>query len=91
MPSKTRLRLRLHSIGYVQIRLESDPLWYGPLCLHGTGSNWNGIVLYGITFVSGPIWYQIADPLCTGSTRSRVSTTLVRANFAPVPNGSSPV
>ena len=27
-------RLRLHGIGYVQIRLGSDPL-----CLHGTGSN----------------------------------------------------
>ena len=24
-----RYRLRLHGIGYIQIRLESDPLWYG--------------------------------------------------------------
>ena len=24
-----KLRLRLHGIGYVQIRLESDPIWYG--------------------------------------------------------------
>ena len=24
-----KLRLRLHGIGYVQIRLGSDPLWYG--------------------------------------------------------------
>ena len=32
------LRLRLHGIGYVQIRLGSDPLGRDLLCLHGTGS-----------------------------------------------------
>ena len=38
------LRLGLQGIGYIQIRFGSDPLWYGPLCLHGTGSNWNGSI-----------------------------------------------
>ena len=39
--------------------------------------NWNGTVPYGITFISGPVWYQIADPIRTGSNRSRVSAALV--------------
>ena len=52
---------------------------------------WNGTFLYGITFISGPIWYQIADPIRTGSTRSRVNTRLIRTNFVPVPDGSGPM
>ena len=53
--------------------------------------NWNGTVPHRITFVSGLIWYQIADSIPTGSTRSRVNTRLIRTNFVPVPNGSDPV
>ena len=86
------LRLRLHGIGYVQIRLGSNPL-HGRdlLCLHGPVRNWNGTIPYGITFISGSIWYQIADPIRTGSTRSRVNTRLIRTNFVPVSNGSGPM
>ena len=45
-----------------------DRIHYGtdPFCLHGTGGpvrNWNGTVQYGITFISGPIWYQMEDPI----------------------------
>ena len=53
--------------------------------------NWNGMVPYRITFISGPIWYQIADPIGTGSTRFRVNARLIRTNFVPVPNGSGPM
>ena len=54
------------------------------LCVYtGPDLNWNGKVPHRITFVSGPIWYQIADPIRTRSTRSRVNTR--------VPNGSGPV
>ena len=62
-----------------------------PPCLHGTSSNWNGTVPHRITFRSGPIWYQIADPIRTGSTRSRLNTRLIHTNFVLVPNGSGPV
>ena len=51
--------------------------------------SWNGAVLYGITFMSGPIWYHIADPFLKGSNRSRINTRLIRTNFLPVPNRSS--
>ena len=37
----------------------------------------NSMILYCITFISGPIWYQIADSIHTGSTRSHVNTRLV--------------
>ena len=77
-----QLRLRLHGIGYVQIRLGSDPL-----CLHETGSK----LSHRITFISGPIWYQIADPIPTGCIRSRVNTRLIRTNFVPALNGSGPM
>ena len=42
------------------------------ICLHRTDSNLNSIVPYGITFISGPIWYQRADLIQTGSTWSHV-------------------
>ena len=57
----------------------------------GSARNWNGTVPYGITFISGPIYCQIANPIRTESTRSRVNTRLTRANFVLVPNGSGPV
>ena len=53
--------------------------------------NWNGTVKHRmITFIGGPIWYKIADPIRTGSIGSRVNTRLIRTNFVPVPNGSGP-
>ena len=67
-------------IGSTMVRIHS--VYTGPI------RNWNGTVPYGITFISGLIWYQIAVPICTGSTRSRVNTRLIRTNFVPVPNGS---
>ena len=42
------------------------------ICLYRTGSNLNSMVPYGITFISGPIWYQRADLIHTGSTKSHV-------------------
>ena len=56
----------------------------------GTVLNWNGTVPHRITFISGPIWYQMADPIRTGSARSRVNTRLICTNFVPVPNGPFP-
>ena len=52
--------------------------------------NWNGMVPHRITFISGPIWYQIANPIRTGSTRSRVNTSLIRTNFVSDPNAPVP-
>ena len=46
----------------------------------------NGTVPYGITFVGEPVWYQVADPIRTRSTRSRVNARLIHTNFIPVPN-----
>ena len=57
----------------------------------GAVLNWDGMLPHRITFISGPIWYQIAGPIGTESTRSRVTTRLICTNFAPVPNGSGPV
>ena len=67
-----------------------DQIHYGmdTICLHRTGSNLNSIVSYGITFISGPIWYQRADH--TGSTWSHVNIRLTNTNFILVPKGSSP-
>ena len=48
----------------------------------------NGKVPHRITLISGPIYYQIADPIRTGSIRSGVNTRLIRSNFVLVPNGS---
>ena len=42
----------------------------------GPVPNWNGTVSHRITFMSGPIWYQLADATRTGSTRSCVNTRL---------------
>ena len=75
----------------------SDPFGIGSTLLRihfvytGPVLNWNGTVPHRITFISGPIWYQIADPIRTGSTRSRVTTRLIRTNFVPAPNGFGPV
>ena len=73
-----------------------DRILFGtdPLCSHWTGSKLEryGSILYGITFISGPIWYQIADPIRTGSTRSSGNTRLIPTHiFVPVPKGSGPV
>ena len=79
----------LHWIGYIQICLGLDPPWYGStLFTQDWFGNKNSIILYCITFISGPIWYQIADLIHTGSTRSHVNTRLVCTNFIPVPNRS---
>ena len=83
-------RLRLHGIGYVQIPLESDPLWYGST-LFTRDRFETGTVRFGIALISGPIWCQIADTIRTGSTRSRVNTRLIRTNFVLIQNGSGPV
>ena len=60
------------------------------ICLHRTGSNLSSILPYGITFISGPIWYQRADLIHTGSTWSYVNIRLTNTNFILVPKGSSP-
>ena len=60
------------------------------ICLHRTGSYLNSIVPHGITFISGPIWYQRADLIHTGSTWSHVNIRLTNTNFMLVPKGSSP-
>ena len=73
-------RKYLGRIGYVQIRLGSDPLWYGSTVCTRPVLNRNGMVPHRITFISGPIWYQIADPIRTGSTRSRVNTRPIRTD-----------
>ena len=52
----------------------------------GPVQNWNSTVSFGITFISGPIWYQIADPIRTRSTRCLVNTRLICTNFVPVRN-----
>ena len=79
-----KLRLRLYVIVYVQIRLGSDPLWYRLTVYTGPVQNWNGMVPYGITSISGSIWWQIANLIRTGSTRSHVNTRLIRTNFVLV-------
>ena len=56
----------------------------------GPVRTWNGTVPYGITFISGPIWYKIADAIHTGSTRSRVNTRLIHTNFVPVQTDAVP-
>ena len=53
--------------------------------------NWNGMAPYGITFISGPIWYQMADPIHNESTWSGVNTRLIRTNFVPVLKASGAV
>ena len=50
--------------------------------------NRNGMVPDGITFISASIWYQIADPIRTGSTRSRVNTRLIHTKSLQVPKRS---
>ena len=54
----------------------------------GSEPNWNGTVPNWITFASGLIWYRIADPFHTWSTRCRVNKGPIRTNFVSVPNGS---
>ena len=50
----------------------------------GLVGNKNSMIPYCITFIGGPIWYQTADLIYTGSTRSHVNTGLVCTNFIPV-------
>ena len=82
---------------FTRDRICSDPFGIGSTMLQihsvytGPVRNWNGTVPCGITFISGSIWYQIADPIRTGSTRSSVNTRLICNNFLPVPNGCVPV
>ena len=73
-------------------RLGSDPFRTGSamvrihsVCM-GQVRNWNSTVPYEITLISGFIWYRIADPIRTGSTRSHVNTELIRTKFALVTN-----
>ena len=73
------------AVGIGSIVIQIHPVYTRPV------RNWNGTVLYGITFKSGPAWYQIADPICAGSTRSRVNTRHILNNSVPVPNGSGQV
>ena len=54
----------------------------------GLVGNKNGMVSYWITFISGLIWYQMADSIHTGSTSSHVETRLICTNFITVPNRS---
>ena len=87
------LRLRLHGIiNSYMFRSVWDQIHCGmeTICLHMTGSNLNSIVLYGITFISGPIWYQRADLIHTGSTWSHANIRLTNINFILGPKGSSP-
>ena len=67
-----------------------DQIHYGmdTIYLHRTGSDLNSIVPYGIA--SGPIWYQRADLIHTGSIWSHVNIRLTNTNFILVPKGSSP-
>ena len=78
----TRICSDPFGIGSTLVQIHSD--YTGPVL------NWNGTVPHRITFINGPIWYQVADPIRTGSTRSRVNTRLIRTNFVPVPNESGP-
>ena len=76
---------------FTRDRICSDPFGIGSTLLRiqsvhtGPVLNWNGTVQHKNTFISGLICYQIADPILTGSTRFRVNTRLIRANFVPVP------
>ena len=69
-------------IGSTMVRIHSA--YTGPV------RNWNGKVPQWIPFLSEPIWYQMADPIRIGSTRSLVNTRLIRTNFLPTPNGPVP-
>ena len=77
---------------FTRDRICSDPFGIGSTIVWidsvYTGPVRYGTVPYEITFISGRIWYQIADPIHTRPTRSRVNTTLIRTNFVPVLNGS---
>ena len=81
--TRDRICSDLFGIKSTMVRIHS--VYMGPV------RNWNGTAPYGITFKSGPILYQTADPIRTGSTRSRVNTRLIRTNFVPVPDGSGPL
>ena len=82
---------------FTRDRICSDPFGIGSIMVRihsvytGAVLNWNGKVPNGITLISVPIWYQIADPIPTRSTRSDVNTKLIRTNFVLVPNWSGPV
>ena len=71
----TRDRICSDPFGIVSTLVRIHYVYTGPAL------NWNGTIPHRITFISGPIWYQIADPIRTGSTKSRVNTRLIRTNF----------
>ena len=80
---RRKFRLRLHGIGYVQIRLGSDPLWYGSLCLHGTGSK---LERYCSLWDHLHIWTHLVPDSRSDPYRIhqvRVNTRLIRASFYP--------
>ena len=62
----------------------STMVWIHSVYTGLVGGNKNSMIPYCITFIGGPIWYQIADLIYTGSTRSHVNTRLVCTNFIPV-------
>ena len=71
-------------------RSVQDRVHYGTVhsVYMGPARNWNDTVKYEITIISGPIWNQIADPISTGLTRSRLNTRLILTSVVPVRNGS---
>ena len=94
---KDKLNLGEIKATFTRDRICSDPFGIGSALVRihsvytGPVLNWNGTVPHMIAFISGSIWYQVADKICTGSTRSRVNTRLIRTDFVLVPNGSGPV
>ena len=46
--------------------------------------NWNGTVPYGITFISGPIWYQIADPIRQAPCKHKAYPYQFRTGSKPI-------
>ena len=63
-------------IGFTMVLIH--PAYTGPVRI------WNGTVPYGISFVSGSVWYQMTDPIRIGSTKSSVNTKLICTNSAPL-------
>ena len=47
---------------------------------------WDSTVPDWITFTNEPIWYQEGGPIESESTRSRINSRLIRADFVPVQN-----
>ena len=75
--------LRLH--GIVDI-FRSVWDWI-PLVYTEPFQDWNGSVPHGITFIIGPIWYQIADPILTWFSSSCMNTRPICNSFVQVSIG----